>query len=233
MFDGFAAFLDPPKASAAQALRDLQASGVEVKIVTGDNAQVTRYVCGELGLPVKGILSGAEIAAMDDAALSARVEAVTLFCRVNPAEKSRILLALKRRGHVVGYLGDDINDAPSLHVADASLSVEGAVDVAKAAADMILLVPDLRVLHDGVEEGRRTFGNIMKYVMMGTSSNFGNMFSMAGAALALPFLPMLPGQILLNNFLYDLSEIAIPMDAVDAQDLARPRRWDMAPSRSS
>jgi Mg2+-importing ATPase len=228
VFDGFAAFLDPPKASAAQALRDLQASGVEVKIVTGDNAHVTRYVCGELGLPVKGILSGTEIAAMDDAALAARVEAATLFCRVNPAEKSRILLALKRRGHVVGYLGDGINDAPSLHVADASLSVEGAVDVAKAAADMILLEPDLRVLHDGVEEGRRTFGNIMKYVMMGTSSNFGNMFSMAGAVLVLPFLPMLPGQILLNNFLYDLSEIAIPMDAVDAQDLARPRRWDMA-----
>ncbi|PYQ63583.1 MAG: magnesium-translocating P-type ATPase, partial [Acidobacteria bacterium] len=145
-----------------------------------------------------------------------------------PAQKDRVILALKRRGHVVGYLGDGINDAPSLHSADVAISVEGGVDVAKAAADMILLEEDLGVLHDGILEGRRTFGNIMKYIMMGTSSNFGNMFSMAGAALFLPFLPMRPVQILLNNFLYDVSEVPIPMDSVDEDFIRRPRRWDMA-----
>jgi Mg2+-importing ATPase len=155
------------------------------------------------------------------------VEGVTLFCRVTPAQKNRIILALKRRGRVVGYLGDGINDAPSLHSADVGLSVDGAADVAKDAAALVLLEHDLAVLHDGVLEGRRTFGNIMKYIMMATSSNFGNMFSMAAAALVLPFLPMLPVQILLNNLLYDLSELTIPLDAVDADYLARPRRWDM------
>jgi Mg2+-importing ATPase len=173
------------------------------------------------------VLTGAEIAQMDDQALQARVEATTLFCRVTPAQKNRIILALKHRGHVVGYLGDGINDAPSLHSADVGLSVDSAVDVAKEAAALILLEHDLGVLHDGVLEGRRTFGNIMKYIMMGTSSNFGNMFSMAGASLVLPFLPMLPMQILLNNFLYDVSEIPIPLDSVDADYLSRPRHWDM------
>ncbi len=155
------------------------------------------------------------------------MEQVNLFCRVTPAQKNRVILALKRRGHVVGYLGDGINDAPSLHSADVSISVDSAVDVAKAAADMILLERDLGVLHAGVIEGRRTFGNIMKYIMMGTSSNFGNMFSMAGASLFLPFLPMLPVQILLNNLLYDVSELPIPLDRVDDDYLSRPRHWDM------
>ncbi len=228
VFAGFAAFLDPPKASAAPVLKDLAESGVTVKVVTGDNELVTQYVCARIGLPITGVLTGAEITQMDDQALQARVEAVNLFCRVTPVQKNRIILALKQRGHVVGYLGDGINDAPSLHSADVGLSVDSAVDVAKEAAALILLEPDLGVLHDGVLEGRRTFSNIMKYIMMGTSSNFGNMFSMAGASLMLPFLPMLPMQILLNNFLYDISEIPIPLDSVDAEYLNRPRHWDMS-----
>ena len=227
VFAGFAGFLDPPKESAGAALAALKDSGVTVKIVTGDSELVTQHVCAQLNIPVTGVLTGKEIAQMDDSALRIRVETANLFCRVNPSQKDRVILALKARGHVVGYLGDGINDAPSLHSADVGLSVESAVDVAKEAADMILLDQDLHVLHDGVLEGRRTFGNIMKYIMMGTSSNFGNMFSMAGAALFLPFLPMLPTQILLNNILYDLSEVPIPLDEVDAEELRKPRVLDM------
>jgi len=224
---GFAAFLDPPKASAASALDALKHAGVAIKIVTGDSDLVTTHVCGELGIPVTGLLTGEEIEQLDDHALRIRVEQSNLFCRVNPAQKNRVILALKARGHVVGYLGDGINDAPSLHSADVGLSVDSAVDVAKEAADMILLRHDLHVLHAAVLEGRRTFGNIMKYLMMGTSSNFGNMFSMAGASLLLPFLPMLPTQILLNNILYDISELPIPFDQVDSEDLASPRVLDL------
>ena len=227
VFAGFAAFLDPPKTSAGDALRAMAASGVAVKIVTGDNERVTRHVCNQLGVTIEGVLTGTDLAAMNDDALRARVEQVNLFCRVNPSQKNRIILALKARGHVVGYLGDGINDAPSLHTADVGISVEGAVDVAKQAADMILLAHDLMVLHQGILEGRRTFGNVMKYIMMATSSNFGNMFSMAAATLFLPFLPMLPMQILLNNLMYDVSEITLPLDNVDAEDLAQPKRWDM------
>lgn len=227
IFAGFAAFLDPPKESTKGALAGLAADRVAVKIITGDNELVTQHIFAQLGLPVTGVLTGAEIQQMDDLALTARVEQVNLFCRVKPAQKNRVILALKRRGHVVGYLGDGINDAPSLHSADVGISVDSAVDVAKAAADMILLERDLGVLHAGVIEGRRTFGNIMKYIMMGTSSNFGNMFSMAGASLFLPFLPMLPVQILLNNLLYDVSELPIPLDRVDDDYLSRPRHWDM------
>ena len=227
VFAGFAAFLDPPKASAGVALQAMAASGVAVKIVTGDNELVTRHVCAELGIPLNGLLMGSELEAMDDLALQARVENVNLFCRVNPAQKNRIILALKNRGHVVGYLGDGINDAPALHTADVGISVQGAVDVAKQAAAMILLENDLMVLHQGILEGRRTFGNVMKYIMMATSSNFGNMFSMAAATVFLPFLPMLPLQVLLNNLLYDVSEITLPLDQVDAEDLSQPRRWNM------
>jgi Mg2+-importing ATPase len=227
VFVGFAAFLDPPKESAKAALAGLAADRVAVKIITGDNELVTQHIFAQLGLPVTGVLTGAEIEKMDDLALAARAEQVNLFCRVAPAQKNRIILALKRRGHVVGYLGDGINDAPSLHSADVGISVDSAVDVAKEAADMILLEHDLGVLHAGVLEGRRTFGNIMKYIMMGTSSNFGNMFSMAGASLFLPFLPMLPVQILLNNLLYDVSELPIPLDRVDDDYLSHPRHWDM------
>ena len=227
VFAGFAAFLDPPKASAGLALQAMAASGVAVKIVTGDNERVTRHVCSQLGVPIRGLLTGNDIAAMNDDALRARVEDVNLFCRVNPSQKNRIILALKARGHVVGYLGDGINDAPSLHTADVGISVADAVDVAKQAAAMILLEHDLMVLHQGILEGRRTFGNVMKYIMMATSSNFGNMFSMAAATVFLPFLPMQPLQILLNNLMYDVSEISLPLDAVDAEDLAAPKRWDM------
>ncbi len=227
VFVGFAAFEDPPKASAGPALQALAASGVTVKVVTGDNELVTRHVCEEVGLKVEGVLTGPQIEHLSDPALEVQAWRTTLFCRMVPAQKNRVILALKRRGHIVGYLGDGINDAPSLHSADVAISVDSGVDVAKAAADMILLDQDLGVLHHGILEGRRTFGNIMKYIMMGTSSNFGNMFSMAGSALFLPFLPMLPAQVLLNNFLYDVSEIPIPMDSVDDDFIARPRRWDM------
>jgi len=227
VFAGFAAFLDPPKKSAQAALAALTQAGVAVKVVTGDNELVTRNICEKLGLPITGILTGTDMQGMEDSALAARVENVNLFCRVNPSQKNRVILALKQRGRVVGYMGDGINDAPSLHSADIGISVDSAVDVAKSAAEMILLEQDLNVLYEGVMEGRRTFGNIMKYIMMGTSSNFGNMFSMAGATLFLPFLPMLPVQILLNNLLYDVSEIPIPLDSVDEEYLSHPRHWKM------
>ena len=227
VFAGFAAFLDPAKKSAEEALTKLTHAGVAVKVVTGDNELVTKHICGKLGLPITGVLTGAEMQGMSEQALQARVEDVNLFCRVNPAQKNRVILALKQRGRVVGYMGDGINDAPSLHSADIGISVDSAVDVAKSAAEMILLEQDLNVLYDGVVEGRRTFGNIMKYIMMGTSSNFGNMFSMAGATLFLPFLPMLPVQILLNNLFYDVSEIPIPLDSVDEEYLTQPRHWNM------
>jgi len=226
-FAGFAAFLDPPKDSARPALTALAQLGVAVKVITGDNEKVTRHVCEELGIEIGGVIVGTELETLSDEALTARLAETTLFCRVAPAQKARIIGALRRRGHVVGYLGDGINDAPSLHAADVGLSVEGAVDVAKEAASMILLRYDLNVIAEGVREGRRTFANIMKYVMMGTSSNFGNMFSMAGGVVFLPFLPMLPVQVLLNNLLYDVSEIAIPLDNVDEQLIMRPCHWDM------
>ncbi len=226
IFCGFALFLDPPKAGAARALASLHALHVHVKVVTGDNEGVTRHVCAQVGLPVHQLLTGAEIDRLDDAALAVQAQRAAVFCRVSPAQKSRVLRALKSRGHVVGYIGDGVNDAPSLHEADVGISVDTAVDVAKEAADMILLERDLAVLHDGVVEGRRTFGNVMKYIMMATSSNFGNMLSMAAASVLLPFLPMLPAQVLLNNLLYDASQAAIPFDGVDAQELARPHDWE-------
>ncbi|MBI3530820.1 MAG: magnesium-translocating P-type ATPase [Betaproteobacteria bacterium] len=227
VFGGFAVFLDPPKPSAVAALSALAASGVQVKILTGDSELVTEHLCATLGIAVVGTLTGAEIERINDDGLAARAEQANLFCRVSPAQKNRIILALKSRRHVVGYLGDGINDAPALHSADVGLSVEGAADVAREAADMILTRHDLRVLHDGVLEGRRTFANVRKYIMMGTSSNFGNMFSMAAASVFLPFLPMLPVQILLNNILYDISEVPIPLDRVDEDSICRPQVWDM------
>ena len=232
VFAGFACFEDPPKPSAAAAIRALADSGVTVKIVTGDNEIVTRHLWAQLGLPAAETLTGAEITALSDAALLARVETVGICARVKPPQKNRVIQALRKRGHVVGYMGDGINDAPSLHSADVGLSVSDAVDVAREAADLILLDQDLGVVHRGVLEGRRTFGNILKYIRMGTSSNFGNMFSMAGGTLLLPFLPMLPVQILVNNFLYDLSQTPLPLDQVDPAELARPRRWDTAEIRN-
>lgn len=224
---GYAAFADPPKRGAASALKALRARGVQVKVISGDSELVTRHVCAQLQLPVEGVLTGTELAAMDTATLRGLVEKTTLFCRMTPAQKERVVLACKQLGHTVGYMGDGINDAPALHAADVGISVESATDVAREAARVILLRRSLGVVHDGVMEGRRTYMNVFKYIMMGTSSNFGNMFSMAGAALFLPFLPMLPVQILLNNMLYDLSELPIPLDNVDAEDISSPRRLDI------
>ncbi|HTP26319.1 MAG TPA: magnesium-translocating P-type ATPase [Anaeromyxobacteraceae bacterium] len=232
VFGGFAAFEDPPKPSATEAVRSLEACGVAVKIVTGDNELVTQHACMELGLAVHGVLTGHEIEGMDDAALAARAGSVNLFCRVTPTQKNRVIHALRSRNHVVGYLGDGINDAPSLHSANVGLSVDSAVDVAKEAADLILLGQDLAVIHRGVLEGRRTVANVMKYLMMGTSSNFGSMFSMAGGTLVLPFLPLLPVQILVNNLLYDFSEIPIPTDNVDREFIQRPRSWNLTSIRN-
>ena len=227
VFAGFCAFVDPPKQSAAAAIARLSAMGVRVKIVSGDAAPVVRHVVAALGLPAQGLLTGAEIAALSDAALAGQVEQVDLFARVSPDQKTRIIRAIRARGHVAGFVGDGINDAPAIRAADVGLSVDGATDVARAAADMIMLAPDLAVLGDGVQEGRRTYANITKYVRMGGSSNFGNMLSMALASLAIPFLPLTPVQILLNNLLYDLSELGIPFDRVDPEEVAEPHAWDM------
>lgn len=224
---GFLAFLDPPMPGVREALHALWEDGVTVKIVTGDNELVTQHVCTQVGLDGHNILLGAEIAEMSDTALGAVAEQTTVFARVSPAQKNRLILALKQRHHVVGFLGDGINDAPSLHTADVGISVANGVDVAKDAADIILREPTLAVLHQGILEGRKAFANVMKYLLMGTSSNFGNMFSMAGAVLFLPFLPMLPTQILLNNFLYDLAQLTIPTDHVDARAIRSPQRWDI------
>jgi len=226
VFLGFIAFLDPPKETAREALQLLKNANIELKILTGDNELVTRKVCEYLGFDIKGIVTGSEIAQMHDDALARVVEEANVFCRVTPAQKDRIINALKNNGHVVGFLGDGINDAPSLKTADVGISVNNAVDVAKESADIILLQNDLRVLYDGVLEGRKTFGNTMKYIIMGVSSNFGNMFSVAGASLFLPFLPMLPIQILLNNLLYDFSQSTIPTDEVDHEYVEKPKRLD-------
>ncbi len=225
---GFVAFVDPPKDTARSAIQALRADEVEIKIITGDNELVTRHVCRAVGLPTDDIVLGREISAVTDDALASLAERTSVFARVSPDQKNRIIAALKARGHVVGFLGDGINDAPSMRTADVGISVANAVDVAKEAADIILLEQSLEVLHRGVIEGRRSFGNITKYVLMGTSSNFGNMFSMAGATLFLPFLPMLPSQILLNNFLYDLSQVTIPTDKVDPTYLQKPKRWNVS-----
>ena len=198
-----------------------------VKVLTGDNELVSRHVFTEIGVAVTGVLTGDALTHLSDEALLGQVANVNLFCRVNPQQKHRILLALKRLGHVVGFMGDGINDAPALHAADVGISVDGAADVARAAADLILLEHDLSVVREAVVFGRSTVQNVSKYVLMGSSSNFGNMFSMAGAALFLPFLPMTPIQILLNNLLYDISEIAIPFDHVDPEDVARPVKWNI------
>ena len=225
IFAGFVVFLDPPKESASKAIAQLAVSGVAIKILTGDSEQVTRHVCRELDLPTKGLLTGDELRQLSDEALLARVRDVDLFCRVTPSQKQRVIMALKRRGAVVGFLGDGVNDASALHAADVGISVDSGADVAKAAADLVLMQRDLTVINEGVIEGRRTVKNVTKYILMGSSSNFGNMFSMAGAALFLPFLPMLPVQVLLNNLLYDVSEMGVPFDRVDTSALARPVRW--------
>ncbi len=222
---GFAAFLDPPKEGVETILQTLKRDGITVVIMTGDNQYVTQKIARDVGLPADRIIIGSDVDKMDNAALAYQAEKGAIFARVSPEQKNRVITALKSRGWVVGFLGDGINDAPSLHTSDIGVSVVNGVDVAKEAANIILLEKDLGVLHDGVLEGRRSFANIMKYITMGTSSNFGNMFSMAAASLFLPFLPMLPTQILLNNFLYDTSQVSIPSDKVDPALLQRPKRW--------
>lgn len=227
VFVGFAAFIDPPKDSAKDSIKRLEKGGIELKILSGDNELVTRYICEQLDFPITAVVSGSEVQQMNDNALSRIVDKANIFVRMTPAQKNRVINALKGSNHVVGFMGDGINDAPSMKAADVAISVDNAVDVAKESADIILLQHSLRVLYDGVLEGRKVFGNTMKYVMMGTSSSFGNMFSVAGGSIFLPFLPMTPIQILLNNLLYESSQAALPTDNVDEEYLEKPRRWDI------
>ena len=231
-FLGFILFADPPKPGIEATIGRLRALGVSLKVITGDNALVAATVARKIGLGDAPVLSGHELAAMSDGALLNRVGQVDVFAEVEPNQKERLILALRKARHVVGYMGDGINDASALHAADVGLSVEGAVDVAKQVADIVLLEKNLDVLIEGVREGRITFANTLKYVVMATSANFGNMFSMAGASLLLPFLPLLPKQILLTNLLTDLPEMTIASDNMDAEMLARPRRWDIGFIRS-
>ncbi|PZS32351.1 MAG: magnesium-translocating P-type ATPase [Pseudonocardiales bacterium] len=225
---GFLIFLDRPKDAAAASLQRLAALGITVKVCTGDNPLVAQKVCADLGLVSGGTLTGAEITGMDDEALTAAAQITTIFARVSPEQKARLITLLRRRGRAVGFLGDGVNYALALHAADVGISVDTATDVAKDAADVVLLEKDLGVLADGVTAGRRIFANTIKYVLMGTSSNFGNMFSAAAASAVLSFLPMLPSQILLNNLLYDASQLAIPTDRVDPEQLQAPSHWDIA-----
>ncbi len=227
IFAGFLLFFDPPKPDAQQTLAALAQLGVQVKIITGDNRLVARHVAETVGLPVDSILPASEMEELRDEALWNVAERTTIFAEVDPNQKERIILALRKMGHVVGYMGDGINDAPALHAADIGISVEQAVDVAKEAADFVLLRQDLGVLRAGIEEGRRTFANTIKYIFTTTSANFGNMFSMAGASLFLPFLPLLAKQILLNNFLSDFPAMGIASDNVDEDMVARPHRWNI------
>lgn len=223
---GFIAFLDPPKQGIKRVLQELCEMGVEMKIITGDNELVTKKICTDIGIPIHGILLGKDITAMTDDALAVAAKRTTIFARFSPDEKNRIIQALRASGNVVGYMGDGINDAPSLRTADVGISVSNAVDVAREAADMVLTKKSLKMLKEGILEGRRTFGNTMKYILMGLSSNFGNMFSMLAAVVMLPFLPMLPIQILLNNLLYDMSQVTLPLDHVDHEWTQKPRRWN-------
>ena len=225
---GYVAFLDPPKDSARPAIAELHALGVKVKILTGDNELVTRKICSEVGVSVERVLIGSQVDELTDDQLATVAEEISVFARMSPQQKARVIQVLQSKGHVVGYLGDGINDGPGLKTADVSISVDTAVDIAKESADIILLEKNLLILKEGVLEGRKVFGNIMKYIKMSASSNFGNMFSMVGASALLPFLPMAPVQILLNNLLYDFSQTSVPTDNVDAEYLTEPRTWDIA-----
>jgi Mg2+-importing ATPase len=225
---GYVAFLDPPKSTAARALEALRQHGVAVKILTGDNQLISRKVCKDVGLVADPMLLGGDVEKMSDPELAEAVGKTTLFARLSPSHKERVIRALRTKGHVVGFMGDGINDAPGLRAADVGISVDTATDIAKESADLILLEKDLMVLEGGVTEGRKVFANILKYIRMGASSNFGNMFSVLGASAFLPFLPMAPIQVLTNNLLYDFSQVPIPTDAVDEEQVARPRPWNIA-----
>ncbi|MDH7502822.1 MAG: magnesium-translocating P-type ATPase [Verrucomicrobiota bacterium] len=226
VFSGFVAFLDPAKETTAEALRLLRDHGVRVKILTGDNTVVARKICRDVGLDVAHIATGAELEPLDDAALGELAERTTVFAKLSPLQKARIVRVLKARGHTVGFMGDGINDATALREADIGISVDTAVDVAKEAADIILLEKSLLVLERGIVEGRRTFGNVIKYIKMTASSNFGNVFSVLAASAFLPFLPMLAAQLLVQNLLYDISQIAIPWDRMDEDWVKVPRQWN-------
>jgi P-type Mg2+ transporter len=226
--DGFLVFADEPKTAARDSLAQLATLGIEVKVATGDNPRVAEKVCAELGLASKGTITGAEMDTLDDAGLDDVAQNRTIFARISPEQKARLIVSARRTGRSVAFLGDGVNDALALHAADVGISVDTAADVAKDAADVVLLEKDLGVLAAGVAEGRRIFANTIKYVLMGTSSNFGNMFSAAAASAVLTFLPMLPSQILLNNLLYDSSQLAIPTDRVDDEQLHAPSHWNIA-----
>src|SRR5256712_3321781 len=226
-FVGCLTFADPPKAGVAEVIKDLTGLGVELKIITGDNRLVALHTAQAIALPVRGTITGADLDVLQDEALCHLADRTTIFAEVDPNQKERIIRTLQKTGHVVGYMGDGINDAPPLHAADVGISVDQAVDVAKEAADFVLLRRDLAVLHEGIVQGRTTFANTLKYVYMATSANFGNMFSMAGASLFLPFLPLLPKQILLTNLLTDFPEMTIATDNVDKEMVDYPRRWDI------
>jgi P-type Mg2+ transporter len=228
---GFLAFLDPPKDTAPEAISRLKQHNVEVRILTGDNDIVTSTICRQVGLPADKVMLGPAIEELTDAQLAQAVDGTTIFAKLSPVHKERIIRALQKNGHVVGFLGDGINDAPALKAADVGISVDSAVDIAKESSDIILLETSLLVLVRGVVEGRKVFGNIIKYIKMAASSNFGNMFSVVGASVFLPFLPMLPIQVLLNTLLYDFSQTAIPTDAIDAEWLAKPRKWALGEIR--
>jgi len=225
---GYVAFLDPPKSTASRAIEALHGHGVSVKILTGDNHLISRKVCRDVGLVAEPMLLGSDVEKMSDAELGDAAEKTTLFARLSPAHKQRVIQMLRAKGHVVGFLGDGINDAPALRAADIGISVDSATDIAKESADLILLETDLMVLEGGVTEGRKVFANILKYIRMGASSNFGNMFSVLGASAFLPFIPMAPIQVLTNNLLYDFSQVPIPVDDVDEEQVARPRPWNIA-----
>jgi len=225
-FMGYVAFLDPPKESSKSAIQALNDKGISVKILTGDNDAIARYICMQVGINVDTLLLGSQIEQMDDKTLAVEIEKVSVFAKLAPQQKARIVKLLRENGHTVGFLGDGINDAVAMREADVAISVDTAVDIAKESADIILLEKDLGVLSEGVIEGRKTFGNIIKYIKMTASSNFGNMFSVVAASAFLPFLPMLPIQILVLNFIYDLSCTSIPWDHMDEDYLKKPRKWD-------
>lgn len=227
VFIGFLLFSDHPKEDAAPTILELAGKGVDLRIITGDNQLIAVHTAESVGMEVTGVLTGKELRLMNDEALWNKVEAINLFVEVDPNQKERIILALKKRSHVIGYMGDGINDVPALHAADVSISVDNAVDVAKEAADIILLEKKLSVLSRGIEEGRKTFNNTLKYILVTTSANFGNMFSVAGISLILPFFPLLPKQILLLNFLTDFPALTLSKDTVDEEMLKKPRKWDI------
>ena len=229
---GYIAFLDPPKKEVKTILKNLKKVGVTTKILTGDNPAATRAICFEGGLSIDEVLVGDDIEKMSEEELSQKVEKVDVFARLTPIQKERIVLTLKKNGHVVGYMGDGVNDAPSLAEADVGISVNTATDIAKEASDILLLEKSLKVVYDGVLEGRKVYGNIMKYMKMALSASFGDVFSVFLASICLPFLPMIPIQFLLQDLLYDLSQIAIPFDDVDPEFLAKPHKWDTSDLRT-